>query len=247
MAKYGISDAVVREYKEDVHGKAVLENGSRAAPACNDCHGNHGAAVPLGAGSVNETCGVCHVHNLNLFNQTRMNRVLSTRDRHGCATCHGSHSIQPPTETMLGITEDTICAQCHKPDDRGGQEAQQIRTVMDSLTVMLERATEMMQYAETKGYKVDQLALELLQGQDAMNMARTRVHSFSASAVRLAAVPAFDQFAQITEKVKGYRDRDRSNRYLYGVPFLLSFVILGIVALLYFMLDKKRKRQDSTR
>jgi hypothetical protein len=246
MEKYGISAAVVHEYSEGVHGIAVLENGSRAAPACNDCHGNHGAVVPLGAGSVNETCGICHVHNLNLFKRTTMNRVLSTRDRHGCATCHGAHNIQYPTEVMLGISDGTVCAQCHRPDDRGGQEAQQIRVVMDSLTVALEQAMEMMQYAEAKGYMVDRLALDLLQGQDAMNMARTRVHSFSAAAVRLAATPAFDRFAQVTEKVSGHRQRDRSSRFLYGAPFLLSLAVVGIVALFCFISDKKKKRRGKT-
>lgn len=245
MDKYSISAAVVQEYREGIHGIAVLEDGSRAAPACNDCHGNHGATVPLGASSVNETCGVCHVHNLNLFNQTRMNRVLSTRDRHGCATCHGAHKIQHPTDAMLGSSEGAVCARCHESDDRGGREASQIRAVMDSLSLAFEGAAQMMQFAESKGYDMDRLALDFLRGQDAMHMARTRIHSFNAAAVQLAAEPAFDQFSQVVEKVENHRRRDRSTRLQFSVPFLFSILLLGGIALFFFILDKRRRHQES--
>jgi predicted CXXCH cytochrome family protein len=242
MQEYDISADVVSEYREGIHGIAVLENGNLTAPACNDCHGNHGAIVPLGADSINETCGTCHTHNLDLFNQTRMNKVLSTRDRHGCATCHTAHNIQHPTEAMLGVSDGTVCVRCHEPDDAGGKEAQQMRAVMDSLNLALDSAAEMMRYAENAGYDVNDLSLIFLQGQTAMYMSRTKVHSFSAEAVLSEAEPAFDRFAQVVEEVKKLKREYRMRRFEYGAPLLLAMLLLGTLALLFFILDRKKRR-----
>ena len=36
----------LEQFKQSVHGKALLEKGDLGAPACNDCHGNHAALPP---------------------------------------------------------------------------------------------------------------------------------------------------------------------------------------------------------
>src|SRR5688572_12273090 len=43
---YGIPTDQAEKFKGSVHGEALLKNRDMAAPTCNDCHGNHGAAPP---------------------------------------------------------------------------------------------------------------------------------------------------------------------------------------------------------
>ena len=66
MAPYGIRTDQYELYRASVHGAALLERGDTAAPACNDCHGNHGA-VPPGVQSVANICGKCHGREASLF------------------------------------------------------------------------------------------------------------------------------------------------------------------------------------
>ena len=58
------------EYKQSVHGKALLEKGDLGAPACNGCHGNH-AAMPPAVASVSQVCRTCHAQNLLLLRHIR--------------------------------------------------------------------------------------------------------------------------------------------------------------------------------
>lgn len=46
MKEYDIPTDQITAYQNSIHGKALLEKGDQAAPACNDCHGNHGATPP---------------------------------------------------------------------------------------------------------------------------------------------------------------------------------------------------------
>ena len=61
----------IEQWRQSVHGQALLEKGDLTAPACNDCHGNHGA-MPPGVDSVANACGTCHGKIANLFAETRM-------------------------------------------------------------------------------------------------------------------------------------------------------------------------------
>jgi len=60
MKEYGIPTDQFSKFSVSVHGKALLEKKDIGAPACNDCHGNHGATPP-GIGSISNVCEQCHV------------------------------------------------------------------------------------------------------------------------------------------------------------------------------------------
>ena len=80
------------EYRDSVHGRALLQRGDLGAPACNDCHGNHGPAPP-GVASVSRSCSLCHSANASLFDGSKHKQAF---DEHGwaeCSKCHGNHAI----------------------------------------------------------------------------------------------------------------------------------------------------------
>ncbi len=93
MKAYPIPSNQYELYAESVHGIALLENKDIGAPACNDCHGNHGATPP-GLTSVTFICGNCHVINMEFFRQTRMAQAFEDMQFHGCEQCHGYHAIK---------------------------------------------------------------------------------------------------------------------------------------------------------
>ena len=117
--KFELPANIVEKYKCSVHGVALLKRGDVAAPTCNDCHVNRGAAPPE-ADSIQEVCGNCHVNNQALFNQTRMKSLFASRGLHGCAVCPAAHDIKPPADEMVAINMHGFCSQCHQPGDAGG-------------------------------------------------------------------------------------------------------------------------------
>jgi len=87
MADRGHNTRQFSEYSKSVHGLALLERGDSGAPACNDCHGNHGAAPP-GAESVSHICGSCHMNNIEFFKNSKMGQSFESAEYHSCEQCH---------------------------------------------------------------------------------------------------------------------------------------------------------------
>ena len=49
------------------------------------------------------------------------------------------------TTEMLGVSEGTVCAQCHAPDDAGGTVAATMRQLIDSLDVQFDSAQHLLE------------------------------------------------------------------------------------------------------
>ena len=71
------------EYRNSVHGRALLEDGDFGAPACNDCHGNH-AAMPPEISSIAQVCRTCHANNGALFDGSEHKKAF---DSNGWPEC----------------------------------------------------------------------------------------------------------------------------------------------------------------
>jgi hypothetical protein len=100
MAPYGTATDPYPQYVASVHGIALLERGDTAAPACNDCHGNHGAAPP-GVSSVANVCGQCHGRESNLFRASFKKEIFDDMGVAECSVCHGHHLIEHPTPSLF--------------------------------------------------------------------------------------------------------------------------------------------------
>ncbi len=100
MAPYGIPTNQYADYRRSVHASALLERGDTAAPACNDCHGNHGAAPP-GFLSVANVCGQCHGREAALFRGSFKKELFDRMELPECIVCHDHHRIQHPTPELF--------------------------------------------------------------------------------------------------------------------------------------------------
>jgi hypothetical protein len=100
MAPYKIPTDQYDNYRLSVHATALLEQGDMAAPACNDCHGNHGAAPPE-VKSVAHICGHCHGREAVLFGGSSHKGIFETRKAPDCIVCHGNHRIAHPTPELF--------------------------------------------------------------------------------------------------------------------------------------------------
>ena len=130
MGPHGIGTDAVARFKSGVHGKALLEERTRGAPSCSDCHGSHGAAPP-GVRDVAQVCGKCHGNTEEQYLKSAHQRAgdqMSCRachakekgsqyDRGGCASCHDPHATAHPDEGMLRGNEVGHCGHCHRQAD----------------------------------------------------------------------------------------------------------------------------------
>lgn len=130
MGRHGLSADAVDRFKSGVHGKALLEERTRGAPSCSDCHGSHGAAPP-GVRDVAQVCGRCHINTEEQYRKSPHHRAgdqMSCRACHtkeqgaqyqrgGCTSCHDNHAVAHPDEGMLRGNEVGHCGHCHRQPD----------------------------------------------------------------------------------------------------------------------------------
>lgn len=100
MAPYEIPTDQYEAYSASAHAAALLDRGDVAAPACNDCHGNHGAAPP-GVESVARVCGHCHGREAVLFGGSFKKPLFEEQEIPECSVCHDHHRILHPTPELF--------------------------------------------------------------------------------------------------------------------------------------------------
>ncbi|UCD36858.1 MAG: cytochrome c3 family protein [Fidelibacterota bacterium] len=231
MEQYKWPARVVEQYRGSVHGVALLERGDRAAPTCNNCHGNHGAAPPE-VGSIQEVCGVCHVNNQRLFSQTRMKAVFAKRDLHGCVVCHTAHDIQQLDDDLISSAPDGICSRCHQPGDVGALQADSIRAVLGNLTAIISEAQTALHDVENRGLEAEELLLDLQTAGTALVQSRTMVHTFDASLIDAEAEPGVELASRVIQESQRLLRDFRMRKIGLGIATIfISF--LAVVLYLY--------------
>lgn len=178
MAGYSIPTDQVEDFSVSVHGTALLEQGDQAAPACNDCHGNHGATPP-GAPSIAFICGQCHVNNSELFFESPHRQAFQELELPECETCHGNHAIEHPTDNMLGAGDHSICTDCHEEGSPGLETAIAMRNEIEALKNKIAFADSLVTKAERAGMQVSEAKFQLKDADDTLIKSRTIVHSLS--------------------------------------------------------------------
>ena len=128
---------IADEYKQSIHGIAVLKNKSNDAPVCTDCHGEHNILKPSNpkaptsyANLSREVCSKCHASvTLSKKYGLNPNRWQTFKDSyHGlalqggattvanCASCHRAHLILPPSDPRSSVYKGNLsktCGKCH--------------------------------------------------------------------------------------------------------------------------------------
>jgi len=242
MASYKIPTDQYDKYAQSVHGKLLLERGDKSAPACNSCHGNHGAAPP-GLASISAACGECHGLNRDLFNKSPHKKPWEEMGLPECVQCHGQHLVLSPNDEQIGTGKDSYCIQCHSEGEAGYRAAAQIKSSIDSLKMKITRAAEALEQAEKLGVDIDDARFELGEASNGLTEARNKVHSFTpaiVAEVTSASLAKIENVQTVGEnRLKGLWHRQ--------LGLLFSSIIILLLASLLFVkmrtLDKKRKNK----
>lgn len=239
MFKYGLPSTAFDEYSVSVHGIALMEKQDLSAPTCNDCHGNHGA-IPPGVRSVKMVCGHCHPNNQEIFEATKMSKVIEQRGLHGCVICHGNHKILHPEDTLISMDEGGVCAQCHSPGDAGSLQASLILFALDSLVLAIHRAQEQVHEAEQLGMEIDDALFDIQAAREVLIKSRTMIHSLDGQEVGKTAAPGHDLALRASlaavEAVTDFRNR----KVGLGVS---TIMITFLVVVLYLTIRRMEKKK----
>jgi len=239
MAGGSVPTDQLEKYKLSVHGQKRLRERDPGAPACSDCHGNHGAAPP-GVYAVTHVCGKCHVTQAELFVASTHVTYFRDGGMPPCTTCHNHHDILATSDALLGTGPGGTCATCHQPGDRCDLATAKMKEGLRSLGASIARARASLARADRLGMDVERPTYDLSGAAEALVRARVVVHTFSEE--------EFDKV--IAEGVGVAREVDkealaRLNEYRYrrqglavGSAMLLLFA--GLLILKARHLEKRR-------
>ena len=242
MKGYRIPTDQFDKYARSVHGVALLEKGDLGAPACNGCHGNHGATPP-GVESISRVCGTCHALNADLFSASPHKQAFDAQHLPECETCHGNHEIAAPTTGLLGTESGSVCIRCHTPQDQkdGFRTAGAMRRLVDSLEACDAGARQLVDEAEQKGMEIGEAKYRLRDARQARLEARTMVHSFDgarfAAVVEKGLVTASSVSTEATHAIEEY--------YFRRIGLGVATLIITIVGLSLYRLIRRIERRQS--
>lgn len=168
----------LEKYTQSVHGQKRLKERDASAPACTDCHGNHGAAPP-GVYAVTHVCGKCHVTQAELFGASTHAAYFRDGGMPPCTTCHNHHDILATSDDMLGTGPRGVCATCHQPGDHCDVATAAMKKGIENLDTALGHARVSLDRAERLGMDVERPTYELTAAGEALVRARVVVHSLS--------------------------------------------------------------------
>jgi len=239
MAEYGIPTDQLSDYKESVHGHALLDKKDLGAPACNDCHGNHGAAPP-GVSSLTAICGNCHALEEELFNASPHLEAYAENDFPMCETCHSNHKIEEPTDALVGIKEPSLCIECHEEGDgtRGLETARGIAFALKRISAAHKDAEKALQEAYVKGMLTTDEEFRIKEVEQILIQTRTLVHSYNLDSV----LPKAEMGIQKADTVVANSAKLVDEYYFRrkGLGLATIFITIVVIALFIKIRDIER-------
>ena len=226
MAEYNLKTDQYDQYAESVHGKALLEKHDIGAPACNDCHGNHGA-IPPEVSSISHVCGTCHINNMNFFEKTSMSKSFSELDFHACEPCHGYHGIKKTSDEMIGKGKESVCAICHTETDPGYKSGIVIKDHLDKLVSSYKLADSALLDVTIKGMNDAEIEYVLREAKQKLIQSRIAVHSFDTTVVSKLASEGYE----LTAKALNLADSEMDEYYRRREGFIYTSIIFLILGL----------------
>ena len=237
MKEYGIPTDQFMKYSESVHGIMLLENQDTGAPACNDCHGNHGARPP-GVNSVSHVCGICHVNNMQYFSQTKMAREFEKLEIHGCEGCHGHHDVKKTSDDMVGTSEKAVCTNCHNKGDAGYTVAGKIHGLLAGLVATYDSAEVKQNQVQRIGMDDVDINYLLQESHQSLIQSRTLVHTFDPQRVGEKTAEGIKK-AKEALNLSAKEMKDYSSRRLgFGIATL--FITVLAIALFFKIRDMEK-------
>jgi hypothetical protein len=244
MQQYGIPTDQYEKYSRSVHGVALLQRHDPGAPACNSCHGNHGATPP-GVKSVSKVCGTCHALNADLFASSPHKKAFDEMGLPECSTCHGNHEIVAATDSLLGTGPDAACSQCHSMDEypAGYRVAATMRALIDSLEQSDQEAHSLVDEAEQKGMEISEEKFKLRDVRQARLEARTAVHAFSVEKFHQVVDKGLSTSSTVSTEARLAIEEYSFRRLGLGVATL----IISVVAISVYLYIRRVEKHRATR
>jgi len=229
------------EFRTSVHGKALLQRGDLGAPACNDCHGNHGA-VPPGVASVSRSCSLCHSANASLFDGSKHKIAF---DQHGwaeCSKCHGNHAIQKTHDQMLAAGPGALCTDCHRQFSKDNPNCEATAEYFHQTITRMDAAkNDLMAVSEklaAKGLDTDPINNQLTELADTLKKTRTYVHSFSRNTFQQVALPGEEAARQANALVNKAREDYKYRQIWLAASIAAIGLLMGALYLKLRQLEK---------
>lgn len=239
MSGYGITTDQHEKYIRSVHGRALLEKKDISAPACNDCHGNHGATPP-GVTSLSAVCGLCHTLIADNFAKSPHKEAFDAMGYPECETCHSNHLIEKPKMHWVGVSDSSLCVQCHAPDDGTGGyvAAARIYETLVNINSVYNAALARIDTADMKGMLVTDERFALNEVKQAIIQTGTAVHTFDPEAVSKVAEPGITSAQNIAiqgeKKIEEYYFRRKG----LGIATLLITILVIAIYLRIKSIEK---------
>jgi predicted CXXCH cytochrome family protein len=192
--------------------------------------------LPPSVDSVANACGSCHTKTAQLFANTRMKHRFEEVGLPGCATCHNEHLIRLPSDELLGMTGQAVCARCHEKGRYGatlaGKEAaQQMRDRLEELKRHIAGAQQTIATADALGMEVRGPRFDLRKATDALTNARVLVHSFSIEPVKKQLDVGFQVAAEVQELADQALQEYHQRRVWLAASLLPIVVAIGVLVL----------------
>ncbi len=114
-------EGALADYRDSVHGRAVLEERDSEAAVCSDCHTTHEIDSPAGDPvmlTITENCGDCHQDSARTYRASYHGQVatLGYTNTAKCFDCHGGHRIHGEDDPVSMVHRENrlaTCSQCH--------------------------------------------------------------------------------------------------------------------------------------
>jgi hypothetical protein len=229
------------EYRDSVHGRALLERGDLGAPTCNTCHGNHAASPPRVA-QVSQSCSLCHSANASLFEGSKHKHAFDQHDWPECGKCHGNHAIAKTHDSMLATGPGQLCGDCHREYSKNNPEC--IKTAdyfHETITQFDQARTRLIAVSEkfaARGLDVEPISNELTELGDALKKSRTYVHSFSRNTFQQTAAPGEEAVkradALVNKATKEFKYRQ--------IGLAVSIAFIGLLMLAIYLKLKQLEK-----
>ncbi len=240
MEGYQISLSQYDDYVNSVHGFALLEKEDTGAPACNDCHGNHGA-IPPGIESISHVCGNCHANNMLYFESSSMAEPFKELGIHACDQCHGYHDIQITNDNMVSVGEESVCTDCHSSGDDGYEAAENIHKDLKEFANEYNAAEVKLKEVQQKGMDDVDILFLLQEAHQILIHSRTLVHTFDPEKIHEKKEEGLQKInaaiALAHKEIENYFFRRRG----FGIATL--FITLLVIAL-YFKIKEIEKKEE---
>jgi predicted CXXCH cytochrome family protein len=238
MQEYGIPTNQIDDYKESVHGQALLVRGDKSSPSCKHCHGNHDAGLPR-AIYVGNICSQCHALTYELFSKSPHKAAFAKSGIPECEACHSNHRIMKPSDNMLGAGKDAVCLKCHIASSKGYKAALVIKNSLEDLKTGIQLAKDTAAKAEQLGMDVEEAVADIDEANNSLTKARTYIHSFSKEEV----IAVADEGNSLTKKGKELAQKAINNfnfrRKWYMLVIFLIFIFSWALYVRIKILERK--------